>query len=181
MTDPIDPYNPAPDGVNDPTLSGYGNAPSLVKLSAIFMLISAGLTGIGVLYMIFLAVFINSIFGHGGIAGPPPLPPFYLRIIYGAMAVFALVVAILKTIAGLKLLRGGTRAWAWGLTSGIVSCIELLWCSLACFLPMAAGIFTIVILCKPNVQAYLRERPAGPTPHPDGDVPINPNDPPFYP
>ena len=81
-----------------------------------------------------------------------------IGVAYGICAVISLLQGILKMIAATKLRRRSKYAWGWGLAAGIASCMELQ-CSLFCVLPLAMGIYMIVILCRQNVQSYLRTAP----------------------
>ena len=42
-----------------------------------------------------------------------------------------------------------------GLAAGIIGCTQL-WCCYSCLLPMAIGIFTIIVLSLSNTRNYLR-------------------------
>jgi hypothetical protein len=82
-------------------------------------------------------------------------------MVYGAPGAASLLVLAPKLIGGLKLLRVRKRAWGWGLAAGIVGCMELWMAFPFCVpivAPLAAGIFTIVILSLTHVRRYLAAR-----------------------
>jgi len=147
----------------------YGSAPLLVKLAAIFNLVMAGLDVIYGLLLAALVVLIIAM-GHapaGASAGPELFPgrpgeemkPEDVKIasaVYGVMAFMSLGVAVVKLIGGIKLLRHSRGAWGWGLTAGIVGCVQL-WCSLFCVLPLAVGIYTIVAMSMESVRRFLAD------------------------
>jgi hypothetical protein len=160
MTEPTP--DPFPHELVYQSVPEHRNAPMLVKLAGIFALVSAGLSFIGALYMAGMCIFMGYMAAHVAPGAGPPPPPFPIAIfyvVYGAFGVAAIAVGVVKIIGGLKLLRGGKNTWGWALAAAIVGCVELMWCSLGCVLPLAAGIFTIIILCQEHVRAYLRARP----------------------
>ena len=158
-----------------------GNAALLVRLAAIFLLVSAGLDLIGFAWGV-ISAGINFWSRRNFGAGPAPGVPVYLE----AFMIVALVVppllslgeAGIKGLAAWKFFRAGTRQWGWGLAAGIASCCEI-WSCPCCFASWATGIYTIVILCLPHVRAFLAA--------PDGNVatafPVSPGPPenPFRP
>jgi hypothetical protein len=144
--------------------SPYGNGPLLVKLAAIFNLIMAGLDAIYGLLLIGVSVLLV-VMGRAPAGGAEmfrgasgeQLKPEEARImamVYGGMAVLALAVAVVKLIAGIKLLRRSHGAWGWGLTAGIVGCVQI-WCSLFCILPLGVGIYTIIAMSMETTRRYL--------------------------
>jgi type IV secretory pathway VirB2 component (pilin) len=155
---PSSDWQPAPAQLDYQSGSPYGTAPSHVRLIAIFNLISAGLSTTGGVAAIALAVIYAMI--------PIPRPPgssttsevWFLVIIYSVVGVCALTVAIVKVVAGIKLLRGGINSWGWTLAAGIGGCFEFFWCSIFCILPLAASIYAFVILAQPGTKAYLHSR-----------------------
>jgi len=147
--------------------SQYGNAAVLVKLAGIFNLVAAGLDalcGLAMAGFVVLMVFIAAEAsrpgapagpGHGG-AGTRPEEAWMVAGVYGGLAVLSLGVSVVKAIGGTKMLRHSPGAWGWGLAAGIVGCVQL-WCSLACVVPMSAGIYTIIILCLDHVRRFLAD------------------------
>ena len=96
-------------------------------------------------------------------AHSPPLGSFqayFFLVIYGGEGALALGAAAVKFIGAVKLLRRARNAWGWGLAAGIVGCVEL-WCSLGCVIPLAVGIYTIIILCFEHVRRYMQIAPPG--------------------
>ncbi len=146
---------------------GYQRAERLVRLAGIFNVILAVLDMLAALVLVVIIVLLgnavvpesvfyeNSGFAAGG--GPPPLPA--LLAVLGVEAALAVGVAVVKLIGGNKLLRTSRHAWGWGLAAGIVGCTQF-WCSVACIVPLAGGIYTIWILCRQDVRRYLREEAA---------------------
>jgi hypothetical protein len=145
----------------------HDNAPTLVKLAGIFTLVSAGFdlvhAGIGIA----VAVVMYYTFTHQPPAAPGapaglPFPPVVFAAIYGLPGLLSLAVLGFKIAGGIKLLRRSPRAWGWGLAAAIIGCTEV-WmfspCCLMPILPIGIGIFSIVVLCLPNVRLYLRLGP----------------------
>ena len=147
MTNP-----PAPFEIAYATPSPYGNAPILVKLAGIFLLVIAGLDFIYGVVIAIMGFAMGVDVAHD--ASPPPMALFVG--IFGGLTLLSLSVCAVKITAGVKLLRRRYHAWGWGLAGGIICCMQL-WCSYFCVIPMAAGIFTIIVLCQQSVIRYLRE------------------------
>jgi hypothetical protein len=143
---PLDYFPPASD-----------NAETLVRLAVIFNYISVGLDfagflcfgAIGVLF--FVAP--DAMGPHN--AGDPP--PQLVGGLYVGLAALMVIFGIVKFIGTRKLQTAGPGAWGWGLTAGIIGCIQLL-CGSCCCLQVAPGIYTLVILCFQNVRNYLALR-----------------------
>jgi hypothetical protein len=70
-----------------------------------------------------------------------------------------------KIYGGITLARRNPHAWGWGLATAIIGCTQL-WllflCCLTPIIPLSVGIYTLVILCLPNVRIYLRASSANP-------------------
>ena len=148
---------PPPMQMSYESVRPHGNARVLLLLAGIFTLVTAGLDYLYAIvitgYGIFFATVTIPTTGPG--VTPPPfdfqkvLPPILL-----GLALLSASVATLKLIAGIKLLRGSSRAWGWGLAAGIAGCTQI-WCSYFCLIPLAVGIFTIVVLCLNDTRVYL--------------------------
>lgn len=139
-----------------------GNAATLVRLAAIFMLVAAGLHMLSVLIHVGMAIFIPWVMTRDPrvMAGPGSPPPIWIfPVMYGAYALVALAAAVVTFLGGMKLLKKRKGAFGWGLAAGIMCCLSI-WCSIGCILPIGAGIYTIVILCLEHVRAYLRDEMA---------------------
>jgi hypothetical protein len=139
----------------------YDNASMLVRLSFIFFYIVGGIDFLAVPFFIvyiFLFPMMLHASGPGGAPPPPAAVSYIVSATYGLCALISLLQGILKMIAATKLRRRSTGAWGWALAAGIAACLQLQ-CSFFCVLPLAAGVFTIVILCRENVRRYLREIP----------------------
>src|ERR1051325_1052781 len=79
----------------------FRNAPTLVKLAAIFSLVSAGLSLIGGFYMFALTIFMTFIMkssppSPGG--PPPPMMMGFFYIYYGVLGMCAFAVCVVKVI-----------------------------------------------------------------------------------
>jgi len=163
----LNPENPAPADLDYQSTSPFGNAPTLLLLATIFNFVMAGLDFLYAIAMVGFTIFMYFMLERiaavpppaGGSPGPPL--PHWFPLIYGAMAVPALGAAVVNLIAGLKLKRHSQGAWGWALAAAIVNCLQL-WCNWGCVVPMANGIYSIIILCQPRVQAFLRARPVEP-------------------
>ena len=57
-----------------------------------------------------------------------------------------------KAVNKLQLAR--PHAWGWALAAGIIGCTQL-FCASCCCLQVAAGVYTVVILCLENVRRHL--------------------------
>lgn len=165
MNDPTPFPQDSPFPPDFPTSQGgsYGSAPGLVKAVAIANLI---LGAVDILYMILLGFYVV-MFGTGVITEKMireqmqdrggPMPPMAVIItILSIFGVLSLAAAILKVTAGIKLLRRGSMAWGLGLAAGIVGSLQL-WCLYGCVLPLAVGVFTIVVMCLQNTRNYLSQ------------------------
>jgi hypothetical protein len=156
---PTDP--PPPVELTYETPSPVGNAPLLVRLAAIFLLVAAGLDVLAFVWEVISGIFGAMTFGMAAAAPAPPggggMPPSFAWIMiawYVLQPMLSLAEASVKTIAGIKLLRKGKQRWAWGLIAAIAACGEI-WSCFCCLPSAAAGIYTIVILCLPHVRTYL--------------------------
>jgi hypothetical protein len=139
----------------------YGKSPTLVQLGYIFLYIMGGLDFLAVPFFVAYIFFFPMILKAAPAAAGPPPPPFLaavMGVMYGVFAAISLLQGILKMIAANKLRKRSRHAWGWGLAAGIASCTQIQ-CSLLCVLPLAMGVYLIVILCRPQVQAYLRAAP----------------------
>jgi hypothetical protein len=149
----------------DPLLSyqtppPHGNAPLLVRLAGIFLIVAAGFDllyaiGMGVLSG-FMYYMITTAPPPRGPGGPPPA---LLALIYAVPGTLSLLVCGPILFGAIRLLRGGSRTWAWGLTSAILCCCHI-WMFMGCcavmVIPIGAGVYSIVILCLSNVRQYLQ-------------------------
>lgn len=139
------------------------NAPTLVRLAVIFNYISAGLD----ICLVLFGAGLSALFLSGSVpqnAGDPP--PMFLGIVYLIIGLLALGIGIVKFIGTRRLSRGGQGAWGWGLALGIIGCAQFLLGSCIC-LQVAAGVYTIVIICFSNVKNHLQfnnQQPAEPDP-----------------
>jgi hypothetical protein len=139
----------------------HGKAPTLVQLGYIFLYIMGGIDFIAVPVLVVYIFFIPEIMKAGGPgAGPSPPPAFLamMGVMLGICAFVSLLQGILKMIAATKLRKQSRHAWGWGLAAGIAACTQIQ-CSFCCVLPLAMGIYLIVILCRADVQNYLRAEP----------------------
>jgi len=158
--------NPAP----------YGSAPLLLKIAGIVNIVMAG---IDILYAALWAIVAICV-ATGALdpqlanlperpaVAPGDIPNSVLVAVILGIGVLALAAGLLKLIGGIKILRRSSGAWGFGLVSGILGCLQI-WCSYLCLIPLAVGVFTIVVLSLENSRRYLRENPAsgaGPSPLP---------------
>ena len=147
----------------------HHRARTRVMLAGIFNTVLAGLNFLGGLGWGAMTAFMWYLFDKmahmpattypGGPAAPPPttMPKESLWLIlgiYAGGAVLSLVVAVVQLIAGIKLLRRRRSAWAWAIAAGVVSCTEL-WFSVMCVIPLASGVFTLVVCFMPGTREYL--------------------------
>jgi hypothetical protein len=157
MTYPTEPQPPSPE-LNYQSGTPYSNAPTLVLLTVIFNFVLAGLDCLYALLMIvggiFMYVMFHKLAGMPTRPGAPP-PPEWVPLVYLAIAPLVLGASIVNFLAAMKVKRHAPNAWGWGLAAAIVNCVQL-WCSWLCIVPLANGIFSIVVLCQPKVQAFLR-------------------------
>jgi hypothetical protein len=162
MTDippPTPPDPPPPIDLAYQTPPPFGKAPLLVKVTAILTLVSAGIDVLSVGMCAFLIGVIY--FSLLKTPSPPGTPPLLLMmsIVYGTPAVLCLLVVGFKTCGGVKLLRRGPRAWGWGLAAAIIGCAEI-WtiypCCAPALLQIGIGVYSLIVLCNPNVRRYLR-------------------------
>lgn len=156
---PPNDYGAQPPELNYATVDMYASARQMVKLSAIFTLIMAGIDGLATLAYIGLAIAMPLLMRSSGASmpatGPGMMPPeMLMALLYGAYALMSLAVCIVKIIAGMKLLRRRRNAWGWGIAAAIAGMPQI-WCSLFCVLPLGVGIFTLVALLRGNAREYL--------------------------
>ncbi|HEY4329957.1 MAG TPA: hypothetical protein VGN88_09485 [Phycisphaerae bacterium] len=153
----LPPESPPPIELAYETPAPSGNAPMLVRLAGIFLLCSAGLDLMYLIYQVVITV-IMGFTGSLSLGGAPGMPPVLSVMVWVSRIlpiVLGLVAGTLKTIGGIKLLLKGKHAWGLGLTGGIAASLEF-WSCPCCFLSIAAGVYTIVILCLGHVRVYLR-------------------------
>ena len=130
-------------------------AAMMLRLAAIFLFVSGGLDLVAVAYQgLMLAMRINFV-GVGVPRAPASWAHVLLTIIPIVECALSVVIMGLKVIGGLMLLRGNRHAWGWGLAAGIAGCVHF-WSCPCCLASIADGTYTIVILCLPQVKAYLR-------------------------
>jgi len=168
MTQPT----PAPPTLTYQTPHPYGNAPLLVRLAAIFTLVAAGTDLLGTAWSaVTLAImYIATQFDTASGAAIPPRGPapfpgpqavmWISLAIHGGAFLIGLLCTVVKTVAGIQLLRHSRRAWAWGLAAGILGSFPLssfLSCSLFCLLSLPAGIYTLVVMCLQHVRRFLAD------------------------
>jgi hypothetical protein len=131
----------------------------LIKLAVIFNYIIAGLDVIaaaGQLTMLgFMYYFMTRMTPPTATA--PGMPPMIFMLVYPFYALFALTAATLNFVSARTLARRGPWAFGWTLAAAIVDFFSLLWCSMGCILPLAAGVYSIVIVCLEQVRAELRK------------------------
>ncbi|HVS72826.1 MAG TPA: hypothetical protein VHQ47_16335 [Phycisphaerae bacterium] len=143
---------------------GYESAPKLVRLAGTFNIIVAVLDilsalGLGTMIVLLATGIVPEAMldSEPGMALGGSRPPLALFLVtWGCCAALEIAVAVVKLVGATKLLHTSRNAWGWGLATGIVGCGQF-WCGLTCVLPMAAGIYTIVILCREDVRRYLRD------------------------
>ncbi|HVT80292.1 MAG TPA: hypothetical protein VHM90_06500 [Phycisphaerae bacterium] len=157
--------------LNYETPPAGGNANTLIKLAAIFNFISAGFDFLHLVWGICLVVLMNYIFsiappappppavpgppGAPAVAPAPPPPKWVVFLMYGAPGILSMVVSPIKLVAAFKLLRLRKRVWGWSLTAGITGCCQwwmLMGCCVMLIVPIAAGVFTIVVCCLPHAR-----------------------------
>jgi hypothetical protein len=167
------PVSPAPMDIAYETPPPGGNAPTLIRLAGIFGMVSCGIDLLYALGMGGLSVGMHYLYSTvipaaaaaappaPGAAPPPAMPPgtvWLMVATYGIPALLSLLVLTPKLIGASKLLRQGRSAWGWGLAMGIICCSQL-WmfqpCCVPYLLPLATGIYTIIILSLPHVRTYL--------------------------
>lgn len=142
--------------LNYETPPPYGSAPLLVRLAGIFLLVAAGLNFLNAIYSgIMTAIQLL------GPAHPPPpgFPRYLLPLMQIVPGVLSLLVGGAQVAGGVQLLRRGRNAWGFGLGAAIASMVEF-WNCPCCLLYMAAGVYTVVILCQNNVRVYLKQSDA---------------------
>lgn len=147
------------------TPSPHGNARTQVLLAGVFNAIAAGLHGIAGLFQIGVGIFMSFLFKTMPVAGPPGAPPgapgtptwmpTFMLIYYIGIGCMGIVAAACNAVSAWKFLKKRRHAVVWGIVAGAISCISLFWCSLGCVLPLASGVYTIVVCCLPNTRAYL--------------------------
>ncbi|HVX85764.1 MAG TPA: hypothetical protein VH253_13360 [Phycisphaerae bacterium] len=134
----------------------HGNARILVLLAGIFTLVSGGLDFFYGCAMAFDAVIFSTVVASGPSSATMPAFMKWMWAGYAAVAALSLVYCGVKIFAGIMLLRKRRHARGLGLAVGIMGCTEF-WCSLFCFIPLAFGVFTLVVMCLGNVANYLRD------------------------
>lgn len=179
MTQFIDPTEPQPFEMDYQSVNNQGNPELLVRLAGIFTIITASFDIIVAIFAVIYAIMVPFIPDAAFTTTGPAAAtlPFNPKPMILGIAIVAAVIAgaagAVKLTGGIKLLRRSRNAWGWGLASGIIGCVAL-WCSYGCFIPMAAGIFTIVVLSKKSVRTFL----LSPGNAPRGSFPIQPPSPP---
>ncbi len=159
---PLNPYDQPP--AFDDFAPPADNAPKLVRLAVIFNYISGGLDialallGLGI-GLVFLAA------PELAPKNPDDPPAWVIAMVYLGVGSIAAILAVVKLIATRKLQVARPGAWGWGLTAGILGCAQF-FCGSCCCLQVAAGVYTIVILCFENVRRYLASVPAPEPPFP---------------
>lgn len=140
---PMDYYSPPPED----------KAPKLIRLAVIFNYISAGLDAAASLMTLGLGLLVM-IVPDMAPRNPGDPPAQVLGAIYVAIGCLMAGIATVKFIAMSKLRRASPQAWGWSLAAGIIGCAQVFFISCCC-LQVAAGIYTVVILCLSNVKAHL--------------------------
>jgi len=170
---PNEPQEPAPPDFYDGSYPAgdnaapYGGAPLLVKINAITNIVMSAIDVFWALFLGILAICLatgtmglhdfNGPERQGPTPGDPPV--VVVAVVMGGTAVVSFLAGILKLVGGIKLLRRSRGAWGFGLAGGIVGCLQV-WCLYFCVLPMAVGIFTIIIMALENTRRYLHDNPA---------------------
>jgi hypothetical protein len=157
---PPDPFLP---DISYATVTGSREG-TLVRLAVIFNYIIAGADVLAALLQLAMMGLMYFVIQKGGMGPPPPgpapgLPPTFVILIYPVYALFALSAATVNFLSAQALRKRKPTAFGWTLASGIVNCFALLWCSLGCVLPLAAGIYSIVIMCLEPVRMHLQNGP----------------------
>jgi hypothetical protein len=161
MTQPGEPP-PPPHDLNYQTVRPESSAATLVLLAFIFNYSAGGLEMLYALFRI-LSIFITSaMFIIPKPAGTAPAfsfaGPAVMIAVDVAMFILSLGAGVLKVAAAEGLRRRTHWAWPTALAAGIVGCVEI-WCSCCMVITLAAGVYTIVILCLESVRTYLQQRP----------------------
>ena len=145
---PNDPFAPSSLNYFPPDSS---RPAGLVRLAVIFNYITVALDILLALCLLGLSV----LFTVGGIPqNPGDPPPVLLAVIYGGMGLVTLGVIVFKFIALSKIKGRKGNAAGWGLALGIIGTIQFLTGSCLC-LQVAAGVYTLVIMCRQDVKYYL--------------------------
>lgn len=134
---------------------GFGSAPTLVSLHGIFMAVLAGVdviwTGLSLIRVIVIVT-------HFRVTAAVAIVDRMTLLILGMVAidlVLSLLGACVVGIAAWKLLRKGRRgAYGWGLAAAIVACGHV-WFSYGCVVPLAAGIFGIIVMVQEPTRRYI--------------------------
>lgn len=137
---------------------------TLIQLAVVFNYIIAGADILAALAQLGLMGFMFYAMRQGGMvsAAGGPIPPEFMLLVYPIYALFALSAATLNFLSAQTLRRRSNSAIGWTLAAGVVNCFALLWCSLGCVIPLAAGVYSIVIVCLEPVRALLRNSPTAP-------------------
>ena len=152
-TPPSDPFGQPPPQPFDYYAPPPDNAAALIRLTVIFNYISVGLDAclslIGLGFGTFFLV-APDMAPHD----PGDPPAWVIGILYLVVGLLAAAFAIVKVIGTRKLQLARPHAWGWALAAGIIGCTQL-FCASCCCLQVAAGVYTVVILCLENVRRHL--------------------------
>ena len=152
---PYIPHDPGSPLASPPLAYATGSsAPTLVMLAGVFNAVLAGLSlfmGIGCA----IGAIVAPILMRAELASSTDPPPLWVfPLIYGGIGLLALIAGCIYTVAAFKFLKKRPNACTWGMIAGITACLNL-WCGGACVIPMACGIFTIVVSSQSAVKTYL--------------------------
>jgi len=152
------------------TATGYGNAPTQVKLAGIFNIVLGGISALAALLYVGMAVFMYVLFtrGIGGTTMPATampsllgLPPqWFIGILYGGQGLLNVVAGTIEILAGMALLKRTPRAFGWGIVAITAAFLSSLSFSLFCILPLGTAVYTLVILCLERPRQFLRQQAA---------------------
>jgi hypothetical protein len=149
---------PPPPAIDYQTPPPRDSAPTLVHLAAIFNFVAVFFDALYIMSRV-LTLAVTGVAlampppGGAVGAGPPGFQWIVLAITILPM-LLTLLIAGVKVAAGVQMLRRGRGAWILGLLAGIGGVTEF-WTCFCWIFSIAAGAYTIAILCLPNVRTYL--------------------------
>ena len=139
-----------------------------VRLIGIFNIVAGGLN---VLYGILMAgygLFLGGMFTLAGASGPRASAAGfekYIGLIIGGVLLLMGLAAVgggaVQIIGGILPLRRRPNASRWAMAGAIVSCASIWTLSLSCLYPLllAAGIYALIALAKPEVKLLMNQPP----------------------
>jgi hypothetical protein len=162
------PPDPPPGVPAELSYASVGSNPQgavLIKLAVIFNYVVAGLDVIAALgQLAMMGLMYYFMMRMTPPTATAPAMPALAFILYPFYALFASTAATLNFISARTLSNRGPWAFGWTLAAAIVDFFSLLWCSMGCILPLAAGVYLIVIVCLEQVRAELRRGDGAATP-----------------